>query len=268
MKQRETAILVVSDAHAGKRTSTYNPDILESRIAALSERLFRVRGLLGEYDFDGLRIMMLGDMVDGACIYPTQAHHQAQTSASDQMMHSVGIWRRFMAEQVDVWGDVEVWPVPGNHGRASLASAEIDNWDALLYMMLANASPQRSRVLWPAEDCDPFLRVFRTYGHGYLAYHGNGIPMYQSIPWYGIQTRALRWLSAKCLESWDVATFGHFHSCGYWTFNRLQVFCTGTMASNDEWALERFGWESSAAWWLFGASHKRPVTWQFKMELN
>lgn len=268
MRQRETAVLVASDLHYGKRTSSYNLDVFEQRIAALSERLFRVRTLLGEYDFDELVICLLGDVIDGTCIYPTQQHHQAETRATRQALDLAAHLSRFVAAQADVWGRVRIETVPGNHGRSGFMTAEDDNWDSVMYELLRSAIRDPRIVMPKHPDGDPFLRVMNVYTHGYLMYHGMAIRMYQTIPWYGLMQRLLRWSTAASLPPWNTAMIGHFHSCGFWQINRLNAFLTGTMATDDDWSLQALGMESAPAWWLFGVSQKRPVTWQFKMELR
>ncbi len=44
-KQRETAVLVMSDLHFGKATSSYDPDVFRKRLNQLSKRLERLRAL-------------------------------------------------------------------------------------------------------------------------------------------------------------------------------------------------------------------------------
>ncbi len=61
---------------------------------------------------------------------------------------------------------------------------------------------------------------------------------------------------------------GHFHSSGIWRINKIRLVLSGTMVTDDDWALRTLGWESAPEWWLFGVSNRRAMTWQFPVELN
>jgi len=268
-KQRETAVLVMSDLHFGKATSSYDPDVFRKRLNQLSKRLERLRALMSAYEFDELVIACLGDANDGSDIYATQPHHQAITNVEEQAVELARLLDKFGLEQAEVWGKVRWECVPGNHGRPTRSRlAEAASWDivAYRYLMMLNRD-DRITVTLPDIHADPFLRMARIYGHGYLLYHGHDIRSYSSIPWYGISRRLMMWSISEKLTGWQVGLMGHFHTSGMWRINRLQMIVTGTMVTDDEWALRTLGWESSNNWWLFGVSKKRPVTWTFELDL-
>ena len=60
---------------------------------------------------------------------------------------------------------------------------------------------------------------------------------------------------------------GHFHALAHWRVNRVQVLATGTMVTDDQWALTTLGFDSGNQWWLFGVSDKHPITWQYGLDL-
>lgn len=265
--QRETAVLVATDMHYGKLTATFNPQSFRRRTSALGEKLKRLREFLSNYEFDELVIACLGDVNDGTDIYATQPYHQAIVNVEQQAEGWAGIMREFSLRQADVWGRVRWECVPGNHGRGGRRVAEAANWDIVAYRYLRlMLNDGRIVVNMPPADGDPFLRVMKIYQHGYLIYHGHEIRAWGSIPWYGILLRLLRWNAA--MSGWNVALMGHFHTLGFWRFNRITVLCSGTMVTDDDWSLRMFGWEPAAQWWLFGVSPKRAVTWQFPVELE
>jgi hypothetical protein len=175
---------------------------------------------------------------------------------------------QFLTEQAEVWGKVRVETVPGNHGRSGMMASEADNWDLMMYELLRSMNRNKYVSISEVTEADPFIRVMRIYDHGYLLYHGSAIKMYQTIPFYGIMQRLLRWSATNSLPNWSTAMIGHFHTCGYWQINKINTFLTGTMVTDDEWSLQTLGMESSSAWWLFGASHSRPVTFSFKIDLK
>lgn len=267
MKQRESAILAVSDLHFGKSTATYSPDRAGALLADVSKRLCRIRSLLGDYAFDELVICLLGDVVDGASIYPTQFHHQALTNADEQAKAAAELLAKLALEQQQTWKHIRFECVPGNHGRSGRFTHEAQNYDLTTYNYLELLVAPLGIPVNRNKTADPFIRKVLVRGHRYVIYHGMDIRMYQSIPWYGMAQRVFRWLSTH-IAPFDVAMIGHFHSCGFWELNKVKLFLNGTAVTDDEWALRVLGYESAARWWLFGVSDSRPVTWQFRLELD
>lgn len=265
-KQCETAVLVMSDLHYGKRTPTFGPDVFARRLDNLAQRLVRIRELLESYDFDKLLVCILGDANDGTDIYPTQAHYQAITDVQLQAQELAEHLAGFLESQLPIWGRVQVEAVPGNHGRSGRRAAEAASWDLVCYNYLALRLRGRVAVEY-SRDTDPFLRKIKIRDHDVLLTHGHDILSYANIPWYGMMLRCMRW-STGDLAPLDLVLMGHFHSLGHWRINRLHLFLTGTMVTDDEWARRRFGWEPAAAWWLFGVSDRFPVTWQFALRLD
>lgn len=265
-EQHESAVLIISDVHFGKVTSSFNPDICAEKILALGDKLTRIRELLGAYAFDELVVCLLGDIVDGTGIYPTQYHHQTLTSAQEQADIMADMLRDVLKYQPPVWSKVRVEAVPGNHGRSGKFTHEIDNYDLLCYKHLRDRL-EKYGICVNTSSGDPFIHKIDIRGHKYVLYHGSAIKMYQSIPWYGIAQRMLKWATTRALMPFDALLLGHFHSLGFWPINSVNVFTNGTAVTNDEWALQILGYESTSKFWLFGVSDKYPVTWSFGLDL-
>lgn len=268
-KQTESAFLTLADAHYGKSTATFNPDICDRRFRVATERLARLRGLLsGSYEFDQLYIGMLGDINDGTDIYRTQSHHQAISNVERQAREVSWLLRRFLVEQADIWGKVTVYCVVGNHGRSRNAH-EAASWDLVAYRYTSLIVQDDPRITFHVpNDYQLFLQVVNVRGHGILMHHGHYIKSYQGTPYYGIERRALQWAALPSVPDWRVMTMGHYHTCGAIDINpRQTVLLAGTMVTDDEWALGELGKESSNKWWLFGVANSRPLTWMLPVEL-
>lgn len=269
MKKKEKAVLTMTDIHYGKETSSYNPEVCDIRLRLLSERIAKIRDILvPSYNIDELVITLLGDINDGTDIYRTQPHHQAITNVEQQAREVAHLLHRFFVEQGEVWGQVSVHCVAGNHGRAFRSNShEAANWDmvAYCYMELLSHNNPHVTVHIPT---DPFLQVLNIFGHGILMTHGHFIKSYLGIPWYGIIRRLLQWSATRAIPRWDVAVMGHFHSCGDWAINSQQsMMLSGAMPTDDEWALQLLGVETVPSWWLFGVSESRAQTWQWKLNI-
>jgi DNA polymerase II small subunit/DNA polymerase delta subunit B len=268
MKQHESAILTLTDLHFGKKTATFNPDKFAARLANVSKRITRIHSLLSDYKLDELVICLLGDVNDGTGIYPTQFHHQAISNVEEQADILSELLAKFARGQCSVWKKIRVECVAGNHGRGGREAHEAANWDIVAYRYLAKDLADDEIKVNIGSEGNPFLRKIQVRKHKYLLYHGHEIRTFSNIPWYGMMLRLLRWNTTKRLAPFDVVLMGHFHSWGVWQINRVKLFCNGTFVSDDEWALQTFGWESANKTWLFGVSDHRPVTWQFGLELE
>ncbi|NLB94495.1 MAG: hypothetical protein GX785_02185 [Armatimonadetes bacterium] len=267
MGSPETAVLVTSDWHYGKQTASYGPQTFRSRFESLGERLiqFRDRHLGGKH-LDKLIVLILGDVCDGGGIYPTQPHHQEITDPQEQAWQLSGVTSAWLGKQREAWGEVEVFAVPGNHGRAGKHAHENTNFDVVFYRYLQGQAKEHG-VSVNLNTADYFLQKAQIRGHHYLLYHGDRIYGTSGIPWYGVQNRLLRWNTSDSLGPIDVLCMGHFHALAHWRVNRVQVLATGTMVTDDQWALTTLGFDSANQWWLFGVSDKHPITWQYGLDL-
>lgn len=265
----ETAVFVISDLHYGKETASFTPNVFKKRVERITQKLAAIKDLMSGYTFDKLVVVCLGDVNDGSDIYATQSHHQAITNVEEQAYELSEILAKWLVNLKEIWDNVEFAAVPGNHGRSGFRMHEAASWDIVTYRYLAmrlKASESGIDVKFNDNNGDPFIQRMSIRGHGYLLYHGHDIRTYGQIPWYGMQLRALRWATA--IPAWETLLLGHFHTSGIWSVNKLTLLCTGTMVTDDEWALRTFGWQSQNKWWLFGVSNKYSMTWNYQLDIS
>lgn len=251
-----TRVCTLTDTHAFKTTPTYSYPVFERRLNAYADALGQTKERNTK-----LHVFLLGDILDGANIYPTQAFHQSEgdvrAQASDASKTLADWVERLRAD----WQGVEVWAVPGNHGRTNgKYGHESANWDLVCYEMMALRLGDRATVHYyksaPTEHI--FFQRPRIQGHNYLLYHGMGVKCYQGIPWYGIKQKALSW-HASTLGPFDALFMGHFHTSGYQRVNEIEVYLSGSFATSDEWALEALGSVGDSHSWTFAVTDKEAV---------
>lgn len=266
-REVESAVLLMSDLHYGKRTRSFDRAVLVSRLQALVPRLARLHELLTHaYVLDELVVCILGDVNDGSEIYPSQPHHQDVTDPLRQAWELADVLAGWLLAVQRTWGRVRVECVAGNHGRSGRRVAESASWDVAAYHYLAlRLSGSGIPVHYAQEGLDPFLRVVTVRGHRYVLYHGHGVRMYQSIPWYGLAQRVLRWRAV--LGEFAALCCGHFHTYGEMEIAGTRVLLTGTPVTDDDWVLQALGGRNSNRWHLFGVGDSRPITWQFALDL-
>lgn len=267
MSKGETAVLVMTDIHYGKKTKNFSPDLVKRRLAAVGRRMGEIRA---EHPAaESLTVALLGDVNDGTDIYKTQPHHQAITNVEEQADDIAGILANWCKEQAEIWGRLDIYAVPGNHGRAGQAAHEAASWDMVAYRYLSHRLQinRTSAELRTNAKGNVMLFPVTVRRHKLLLHHGHAIKSWSGIPWYGISTRLQRW-STTGLAPFQALLLGHFHTFGYWSVNRVAVLASGTMITGDDWALQDLGWESANRWWLFGASERELFAWQYGLDLT
>lgn len=263
----ETAVLCLSDLHYGAETRSYNPDIAKARLALVGDKMIAIRRqLTPTVAFDKLVVLLMGDIVDGAGIYETQAHHQAITNPEQQAREAADVLAEFLIAQKAEWGSVDVYTVAGNHGRMGMAMHESASHDVSCYRLVNLLVAKHGINVW-ISNRDPFKTVVRVRGHGVLVHHGHFVKA-GDVPIPAILRRLVKWSLAESVPDFTLACLGHFHSIGYWRHNRLKLLLSGTPKTDDEWALDKLGQEPAANWWFFGVSDHHIPTWQFALELD
>ncbi len=72
----ESAVLLVSDLHGGKKTASFDLNILRERMQNMGSNVAKVLSILKPaYNIADLHILQVGDMIDNDSIYKTQKHH-------------------------------------------------------------------------------------------------------------------------------------------------------------------------------------------------
>jgi predicted phosphodiesterase len=256
-----TAVVFVSDVHYGKRTRTYDRRVAEQRLTRTYGQLDEIRTRHPETS--GIVIAMLGDMVDGAEVYPAQAMYQDVPDAQRQAVELARIVAPWVEAVAARWGEAAIYAVYGNHGRMHRAHEE-QNWDHVFYrflqQMLAGKIPVRLN-----ERGDGALFPVRVQGRTILLHHGDAIRAWGGIPWYGLERRLGRWALAGYAP--DVLALGHFHTLGLLRVGKTTVLMNGTPVTDDDWAYRQYGYVNANSWWVVGIG-KGGIAWLELLDLS
>lgn len=281
MKQVETAVLVISDVHIGKKTPKYDTRKAARVLESVAVKVQNIAQLLkNDYGFDEFVVIMLGDILDGSEIFPGQAAVQDIPNVLAQAVAAAHLFLPIIEAGVSVAGKVRICGVAGNHGRSGKNAAEAANWDIVCYQQLESLCKAiyKDKVTFEinaprieknsVKENDLFwMKLVRVKNHYFLLHHGHRARNVLGVPFYGIRQRALTWRSAFP-QRWKVLLHGHFHTFARMDFNDIIVLLNGTSVMHDTWALENFGMASVNRWWFFGVSNKFPITWSFGLDLN
>lgn len=214
--------ICISDTHFGKVTKHYNLDIARRRVQAMAGTQLDNPA---EYDF--IRILLLGDIVDGVGIYPT---HNAMGGDSLPQQISVAteaLYNLVIGLSTHYRVPLEIYGVYGNHGRIGRYSNPTSNADLICYHTLAARLQELDLDKYPLYLCiedQPFYRV--PGERGPLLVH-KGVP---HIGTPAKQRLAISWLQqyeAKVLVS------GHWHCANMMAYNNCYNIVNGSTVGPD-----------------------------------
>ena len=273
-KHDETAILVLSDIHIGKKTPTYRPSVFVKRMACLKENMMSIVG--AQRSARPIRKLVLvfnGDILDCESIYPMQATNGIAVPILDQIF-SVGLphLTDFIYFCLANFEEVTIYATPGNHGRlyqSKWTNHPSTNWDVVLYKSLEAATRNQPNLHWNICEVD-WKALFRVEGHGFLATHGDMIRMYYNLPHYGQTRQATRWQSAyrdKIRLTYFI--FSHFHSINTGSrFNQVVIFANGSWVTDDDFGERQLGVASVPEQLLLFCHPKHGVTARYAIALT
>jgi hypothetical protein len=230
---RLTACILLSDFHVGRiihddtRKVIYNPSIFKERVYRLFEKVIHQ---LENLPVDEIVILLAGDMVDGEGIYNGQAMQLEIDAAEQVKMISRELWGAIKTLR-DRYPVVRIITCRGNHGRTG--HSDEANWDNMVYMNLEFMVDMQQ---------DPQLTIKNMYGNYNLfevrTFKGlirHWAPVQADTP--SSRDKFAGWHN---IHHWDILGYGHFHHCGYFSYNGLPIFRNGSLCGGDDYA-EQFG---------------------------
>lgn len=192
--------LLRSDAQVGQVTdaawtqgiSRYNAEIYEDRIDTLLEKaiLFK-RQDEASLGLNKLVIHHLGDQVEGEGIFRGQAF-AIDLCGVDQLFRSVEVEGRFLLTLAGVFEEIEVYCVPGNHGRPGGKGDNHPrtNFDYMFYKILALSLRDQPNIKFFISESPSMLVEFGKFL--FLLNHGDVAKGWGGIPYYGLDRMANR----------------------------------------------------------------------------
>lgn len=184
--KRATALLMLSDWHfdevvapsqiigpTGQPLNAYNRRIAEQRLKRTIDGVDVVTTELLRWEYDGLIVLLGGDMLSG------DIHEELKRTNEGPTIAGVDHWADPLASALstlaDRFGKIHVPCVVGNHGRNRIKwyakEAVTDSFDWLLYRIVQRELQGDKRISWYIpESVDAY---FQVYDHLHLLTHGN-----------------------------------------------------------------------------------------------
>jgi hypothetical protein len=269
----ETALLLLSDVHIGKKTISYNPKVFAERLETLGKSMISI--VSAQRSIRPIRklvIVMNGDIVDAEAVYPSQAVDHISIPIIDQIF-TVGVPKltEFLLFCLANFEEVECICQRGNHGRQNAAkwsSSKSTNWDFVIYKSLQAITSTQPRLKWNINTKD-WKSTFMIYHEGFLACHGDMIQRYYNLPHYGMTRQSERWQGAyRDRIKLTHFLFSHFHSLDAGQrFNNCMIYINGSFVTDDPYAEENIGVTSTPEQLLMGVHPIKGVSWRYPLKL-
>lgn len=240
-KISSTLILPLTDIHVGLLwdgkggTGQYSPDLFVSRCNTLTEDLLgEIKTLKKSRNLERLIVIFGGDLIDGRTIFNGQERETLPISYQLTVGPEV-ISRNLLAPLAKEFPAVDVFCVPGNHGRlgekGQLDKVE-DNLDLIFTYIVKLRCEKIKHMVWHEED--NWFSFFNLYGKNYLFTHGDG------FSFSGNLTTVLKYqgrLEDTINSQIDVLIAGHHHRPSSTTSGFSHIILMNNWVGSNEFSL-------------------------------
>lgn len=223
---------------------------------------------LTNYRFPILWVLAYGDHTSGEIhgITMSEYRNQIRNSLAIGQMHAL-----MLRDLAPYFERINVVYVPGNHGRRTKKKdyeGAWDNWDYLIgeTARMCCANHNNVHFLIP----DSFSINLNINGHGFNVSHGDDIPSWNSLPWYGIERKTRRLVALHHSQGLKVKYFimGHFHKASSLSDLDGEVIINGPWMATSPYIFERHAGYTEPSQWLHGVHQKYGISWRLKVHLR
>lgn len=274
-KPEEYSVLDLSDIHVGmineiydnekcKRVTTYNNDIFMQELNNLQKAIFDIHSILSSsYSLKKIYINMLGDIITNDRIFPEQVF-EIEECVGRQMWRIIPAFAQFFNNLLNIYDEVEVNCVVGNHGRSQFQYEEPveNNFEYFVYKTWEKQFENSKRIKINVPDSRRAIVKVGPWRH--LLEHGDAIK--------GQSENALeKQINDLYRETggFDVMHLGHFHQLREREISdKVIVKQNGCWIDKDGYAFKHFKKYSVPRQHFFGCNNKRLETWSYKLDLR
>lgn len=242
----EVAVAVLADWQLGKVTPTYNSEICRDRIELYGDKVCRITNIQrADHPVRNLHVWMLGDIVEGEDIFPTQAHLVDSSLYRQVGVDGPEIVRDFILKMLGEFETIHISCVIGNHGRLSSRLKSINpetNMDRLLYKIIEWMFAYEPRVTFDIPDGHgetSFYAIDKIGDYSTLLLHGDQFPPPSST--HGYYKKVMGWKDGAIPEQFDDVFMGHYHQNAKMTLGSSLLRVSGSPESYNTFAQEVLG---------------------------
>jgi len=268
----ECANLVLSDLHIGEKNTyhetsglaEYNFDIFKKRWKRLINAVEKITAIHSQaYSFTRLNILNLGDNVTGETIYANQPFYLDQ-DLMDQIFLGSQIVAEGIAYLAQIFPEVVMVGVPGNHGRTGKYNANRTNFDyiflKILQMQLHNIKNVKIII---SESSVCLLKIENSL---ILLAHGDEVRSYQNLPFYSLDRFVRKWTSLAGKRI-SLAIIGHHHRGCQFDIAFGETMINGAFPGGSNLSVRAMQEAGIPKQKFFGIHPKQGKTWLYDIKL-
>lgn len=236
----EVALWHLTDWQNGKKTATYDMATMDARVRLFVTKSLSITDMMRTVrPVRTAHILFGGDMVENTTTFPGQSW-EVEAATFEQIFHAANTMEAVVSTALEHFERVDVTAEPGNHGRIGSKRDGVpkgDNWDRVLYRIVADRFQGEPRLTWTCDD--HWHQRFQIGNYRGVLVHGDEFKGFGGqVPMYGIIRKVNAWKSGV-LEPFDSCYVGHYHN-----HNDLalaaggSVYMTGSTESDNEYARE------------------------------
>ena len=274
-KPEEFSVLDIGDVHGGminktydnkncKTITTYNNEIFFQEINNLKRGITTIHRILSNsYQLRKLYINILGDIITNDRIFPEQVF-EIEECVGRQMWRIIPAFAQFFKDLLNVYAEIEVNCVVGNHGRSQFQYEEPveNNFEYFIYKTWEKQFKDSKRIKINVPDSRRAIVKIGVWRH--LLEHGDAIKG-QSENSLEKQINDLY----REMGGFDCMHIGHFHQLREREISdKVIVKQNGCWIWKDNYAFKHFKKYSVPRQHFFGCNKKRVETWSYKLDLR
>lgn len=224
-KGKHTRVIFLSDLHFGQQHDqfgqSFNMQVARDRLLSIPYKLVGPKP-------DKIIVAFGGDCVEGENIYPNQQVHIECSAIEQSQKFAAASWEMLQLLHDRHACPVEVFTIPGNHGRTKKEASELSNWDNVGYIILSTLASLSDSPIAVHYNPNEFC-LFTSRGKKILLNH-HGVK-HTGTP--AMRTKLAGW---RELFDFDMLLHGHWHEfkVGQW-FGKF-VMCNGSLGGVNQYA--------------------------------
>ena len=275
-EEKTTPILLHSDVQAGTKISAeatgsgndYNKSVLEVQMSDLLKGIVSITTKQLK-SFRKIKIFMMGDMLEGHGIFPSQAYCM-DMDLYEQFFVLAELESKFLQELCQLFDAVEIVTVSGNHGRIGKKGEVPDylNWDNFWYEYMVQKLQNFPKITW--KTTKSWWQIDDTDGWKTFITHGDGIRSWNGIPYYGIDRKDAK--QTKLLASrqlfYNYMVLGHFHTPAELPTPTGPIFINGCLPGGSVFVQKNLTSANRPQQTLLGIHKDRGKTFSYPIYLD
>lgn len=246
--KKSSLVMVLSDTHCGQQNKLFGLKEFTERLLDYPDQVY---ALNSGKEIDEVIINLVGDIVEGEDIYPTQPHHVVCPTIEQIEIATDTLWRLTLKAKALFKCPVRLVCVPGNHGRVSQTANEKTNWDNVVYhclkLLIGNTKEKDISIEHNGEQ----FKTFKVKDKIGLLYH-QGVK-HTGTP--AMREKIAGWVnSKKC----DFIVSGHFHEWKVGSWHNATIISNGSLCGPNDLS-ERMAQNTPARQGFFLVTPDRPL---------